>query len=32
MDLAKPGDPVLMVWDADKTHTGAEPTVSVLTV
>jgi pyruvate kinase len=32
MDLAKPGDPFLMVWDADKTHTGTEPTVSVLTV
>jgi pyruvate kinase len=32
MELAKPGDPFLMVWDADKTHTGTEPTVSVLTV
>jgi pyruvate kinase len=32
MELAKAGDPFLMVWDADKTHTGTEPTVSVLTV
>ncbi|MFT3712490.1 MAG: pyruvate kinase [Archangium sp.] len=31
-DLGKRGEQVLLVWDSDKQHTGAEPTVSVLTL
>jgi len=32
MELAEPGQNVLMVWDADTQHRGTEPTVSILTV
>ena len=32
LELAAAGQAVLMVWDADRAHRGAEPTVSVLAV
>ncbi len=31
-DLGKRGERILLVWDADRNHAGAEPTVSVLTL